>query len=117
MIWIVGIICLLVGFMFGVLMTFGSSRERYGTWKPISIVVMSKATNLEYHADRYKLNLDDNTPYLRIYNINKFEWFPIWHFKNPYLIMMAVDPEYAKAHMLDLFSVGSVEKLTKGRKK
>jgi hypothetical protein len=54
---------------------------------------------------------------LRIYNIRRFEWYPIWHFKNPYLIMMAVDPDYAKTNMLNLFSIGSVEKLTKGRKK
>lgn len=117
MIWIVGIVCLLVGFVFGVLMTFGSSREKYGNWKPISMSVVSKATDMEYHADRYKLNLDDNTPYLRIYNIRRFEWFPIWHFKNPYLIMMAVDPEYAKTNMLNLFSIGMAQKLTEADKK
>lgn len=117
MIWIVGIGCFFIGFMFGVIMTFGSQREKYSNWKPISMSVVSKATGEEYHADRYKINMDDNTPYLRIYNVRKFEWFPIWHFKNPYLIMMAADPDYAKANMLNLFSIGSVEKLTKPRRK
>ena len=98
-------------------MTFASSRERYSNWKPISMKVVSKATELEYHADRYKFSLEDNTPYLRIYNINRFEWFPIWHFKNPYLIMMAVDPNYAKTNMMNLFSMGTVEKLTNANKK
>ena len=77
MIWIVGIGCLLAGFCFGVLMTFASSRERYSNWKPVSLRVISNSTGIEYHTDRYKMNIDDNTPYLRIYNINKFEWFPI----------------------------------------
>ncbi len=115
--WITLIIGLLVGFTLGVLMTFGAHRERYSSWKSISIKVTSVSTGNEYHADRYKFSLEDNTPYLRIYNINKFEWFPIWHFKNPYLVMMVVDPDYAKSNMLNLFSVGSVEKLTQGTKK
>lgn len=117
MIWIVGIGCLLAGFCFGVLMTFASSRERYSNWKPVSLRVVSNSTGIEYHADRYKMNMDDNTPYLRIYNINKFEWFPIWHFKNPYLIMMVVDPEYAKTNMMHLLSFGTIENFTEADKK
>ena len=117
MIWIVGIACLLIGFGFGVIMTFASSRERYSDWEPVSLRVVSNSTDIEYHADRYKMNIDDNTPYLRIYNINKFEWFPIWHFKNPYLIMMVVDPEYAKTNMMRLLSFGTIKNFTKDSEK
>ena len=108
---------LFIGFFLGVMLTYGSSRERYTNWQPISIKVVSLLTNEEYHADRYKYSMDDTTPYLRIYNGKKFEWLPIWHFKNPYLIMLTIDPDYAKDNMLNLFSVGSVEKLTKANKK
>lgn len=77
MIWIAGIVCFLAGFILGVIITFCNTREKYDNWKPISISVTSKDTGLEYHADRYKFSLEDNTPYLRVYNFNRFEWFPI----------------------------------------
>lgn len=105
MIWIVGIGCLLVGFIFGVLMTFGSSREKYTKWKPISLTVESASTGIKYNANRYRLSEEDGLPYLRIYNNYSFhmEWLPIWHFKNPYIIMMFIDPQYAKDHVLELY--------------
>ena len=105
MIWIVGIGCLLVGFIFGVLMTFGSSREKYTKWKPISITVESASTGVKYNANRYRFSEEDGLPYLRIYNhyTTSMEWLSIWHFKNPYIIMLFIDPEYAKEHMLELF--------------
>ena len=77
MIWIVGIGCFFIGFIFGVIMTFGSQREKYGNWKPISLHVTEIGTKERYIADRYKLCIDDNTPYLRIYEGNKFKWYPI----------------------------------------
>lgn len=117
MYWLIGIGGLFVGFFLGVIMTFGSQREKFGNWKSISMKVTSQSTGLEYHADRFRFSLEDNTPYLRIYNINRFEWFPIWHFKNPYLIMMVVEPDYAKEHIFDLCSAGSVQKFTKTAKK
>jgi len=108
---------LFIGFILGVMLTYGGSREKYCQWQPISIKVTSEETGEEYHADRYRYSMDDSTPYLRIYTGRKFEWYPIWHFKNPYLIMMVIDPEYAKKNMLNLFSIGSVEKLTNTTKK
>ena len=77
MIWIVGIGCFFIGFMFGVIITFSSQREKYSDWKPISLHVTEIGTKERYIADRYKLRIDDNTPYLRIYEGNKFKWYPI----------------------------------------
>lgn len=98
---------LFIGFILGVMLTYGGSREKFTEWKPISMHVTSKSTGLRYIADRYRYSMDDDTPYLRIYNINKFEWYPIWHFKDPYLIMMIVDKDYAVRNMLKLCGVDS----------
>lgn len=98
---------LFIGFFLGVLLTYGGSREKFTNWKPISMHVTSKNTGLRYIADRYRYSMDDDTPYLRIYNLNRFEWYPIWHFKDPYLIMMIVDKDYAVRNMLKLCGVDS----------
>lgn len=117
MIWIIAIGCLLVGFAFGVLMTFGSSRERYSNWTSISLHVKEVGTEERYIADRYKLCTDDNTPYLRIYEGNKFKWYPIWHFKEPYMIMMIIDKDYAVKNMLKLCGIDSGKNSTEADKK
>ena len=116
MIWAV-IGALFIGFALGVILTYGGQREKFDSWKPISLHVTSASTGLRYIADRYRCSMDDNTPYLRIYNVNKFEWFPIWHFKDPYLIMMVIDPQYATSNMLKLCGVDTGKKSTEDSKK
>lgn len=103
--WLLYFACAFGGFILGVITTFGSQREKYTKWKPISITVESESTGCKYNAGRYRLSEEDGMPYLRIYNQyqHKFEWYPIWHFKNPYIIMMFIDPQYAKDHVLELY--------------
>jgi len=116
MYWLICIGCVMIGFVIGVLATFGAHRERFSHWKPISMKVESRSTNEKLHADRYRLSEEDNLPYLRVYDGRKFSWLPIWHFKSPYLIMALIDPEYAKAHMIRLLEAENFEKFTEGRK-
>lgn len=60
------------------------------------IAVESVSTGETYHAVKYKISRK-NGVMLRIYNYSraKYEWYPIWHFKNSLLIMYSIDPTYA----------------------
>ena len=62
--------------------------------KPIT--VNSIDTGKTYHVTQYKISRK-NGVMLRIYNYlqAKYEWYPIWHFKNPFLVMYSIDSVYA----------------------
>lgn len=90
-----------------------------GKGYPISQIVTSTKTEEEYHADKWRLD-KDNIPWLRIWNqhIGHYEWFPIWHFKNPFLVMYAIDNSWAMSNMYKLMSIPKqAEELTKTSKK
>lgn len=72
--------------------------------RPVSIKVTSDVTLITYHASALAITKDD-TPYLRIYaRDGSHEWWPIWRFKNPAVIMFALDPQWATAHVAYLCS-------------
>lgn len=80
----------------------------------ISVVLTSAATDVQYRADRYYID-KHYTPKVRIWNhyTAQNEWYPIWQFKNPLLIMAQIDPEYTKANIAKLVGSQSVYKLYK----
>lgn len=95
-----GVTCAIIGAIVSLVGNF-----QYRNWKPISTFVYSSSTGHKYHADRYCL-IDNHTPWIRIYNgQNGFQWYPIWHFKDPLLIMLIADPEYAKNNVLGLIGI------------
>lgn len=55
-----------------------------------NMTVKSIDTGYEYHATRYVLK--ENTMDLQIYNYHtrKYEWYPVYHFKNPFLIVFTI---------------------------
>ena len=82
-------------------------------WHPkgeaISFKLTSLATELQYIADRYYIN-KQGTPMLRIWNpyTTDYEWYPIWQFKNPLLMMAQIDPEYTRNNITRLIGAQKV---------
>jgi len=105
--WIIALVAGFIGFFIGVMATYAAHVEKYTDWKHISLMVTVASTGENLHADRFRFSVQDDMPYLRIYEDRKFQWRPIWYFKNPYIIMLSIDPKYAKGHLQDLFSVNA----------
>lgn len=114
--YIIHAIVAIIGFIVGLIVyKLTTQGKRY----PISQLVTSLKTGEEYHADKWRLDKDD-IPWLRIWNyhISHYEWFPIWHFKNPFLIMLTIDNSWAMTNMFKLMSIPEqVKKLTEDSKK
>lgn len=85
--------------------------------KECYIPVESIRTGEKYHASRYKFNRHNDLE-LYIYNhiSYKYEWYPIWHFKNSFIIAMQIDKNYAIKHMYDMLLKNSAKDLTKDKK-
>lgn len=96
----------------GVLVTYGAHREKKTSTKKINMwVTMRPNTGLigaNVLADRYRL--EDGDPYLRVHYNGRKEWHQILEFKNSYIILLAVDPEFAKAHLGDYILLNAAEK-------
>lgn len=87
--------------------------------KECYISVKSLHTGIEYHASRFKFNRHGDME-LYIYNhiSHGYEWYPIWHFKNSFIVAMQADKDYAIANMYKLLQLENTAKdLTKEQKK
>lgn len=75
-----------------------------------SVHVVSKNTGIKYHASRYEITKDGEIN-LCIYNhvVGKYEWYPIWHFDNQFLIAYTLDSNYAMSHWFE-YIVGNEKK-------
>ena len=75
----------------------------------ISCIVTSAATGEPYEADRYYID-KEYTPNLRIWNpyTARYEWYPVWQFKKPLVVMAQIDPEYTKENLTKLIGAQSV---------
>lgn len=84
-----------------------------------SIHVVSQNTGIKYHASRYEITKDDEVN-VQIYNhvAGRYEWYPIWHFDSPFLIVYTLDSNYAMNHWFK-YMVGSEKRkdLTNSTKK
>lgn len=86
------------------------------------ISVESLSTGIEYHASRYRFNRHNDIE-IMIYNgQNGYQWYPIWHFKNAFLLAYSLDKNYAMNNMYKLMTFGKDEiklnkQLTETKKK
>ena len=109
--YIIAIVAFIFGWLLAVLMINRAPRG-----EQISIMVTSAKTEEKYAADHYYI-AKDGTPYLRIWNHFRatYEWFPIWQFKNPLVLMMQIDPEYAKTNLGRLVGAQKVDEWRKSK--
>lgn len=84
-----------------------------------NIHVVSQKTGIKYHASRYEITKDDEVN-IQIYNhiAGRYEWYPIWHFDNPFLVVYTLDSNYAMNHWFK-YMVGNEKRkdLTNSTKK
>lgn len=85
--------------------------------KECYLPVKSLSTGIEYHASRYKFNRKGDMELL-IYNhvSHNYEWYPIWHFKQAFILAMQLDTDYAKENIYKLLTMNAMN-LTKDNKK
>lgn len=85
--------------------------------KECYIPVESINTGIKYHASRYKLNRHNDME-LYIYNhvSHQYEWYPIWHFKNGFIIAMQLDKSYALDNVYKILTMNKLKDLTKDKK-
>lgn len=84
-----------------------------------SVHVTSQNTGIKYHVSRYEITKDDEIN-LMIYNhvAGRYEWYPIWHFDNPFVIAYTLDSNYAMNHWFKyMIGAEKSKELTKGDKK
>ena len=84
-----------------------------------SVHVTSQNTGIKYHASRYEITKDDEIN-LMIYNhvAGRYEWYPIWHFDNPFIIAYTLDSNYAMNHWFKyMIGAEKSKELTKDTKK
>ena len=85
--------------------------------KECYIPVESIHTGEKYHASRYKFNRHKDME-LYIYNhiAHKYEWYPIWHFKNGFIIAMQLNKDYALENVYKILTMNKLKDFTKDRK-
>ena len=95
--WLIYAICLGIGFLMGVLTTFGAHRERKTNTKKLGMFVTPRSVHInngyEAYADKYRL--EDDEPFIRV---NR-KWYSVYEFKNSYAILLTADPDYAHDHL------------------
>lgn len=71
--------------------------------KHIIAVVTSRRSGINYHAFKYRIGAD-SIPWIKIYNhiSGDNEWYPIYHFKDPFVIMYSIDPQWTLSHLNEL---------------
>lgn len=118
----IGTALLIIAIVLLVMMVITGLVELFFTFFPSGkecyVSVKSNYTGNEYHASRYKYNRHgDMELYIYNYVAYKYEWYPIWHFKNSFIIAMQIDKDYAVNNMYKLLITEKQSKdLTKNQK-
>lgn len=90
---------------------------RDATSNPFQSQVKSKKDGREYEAVAFRYNTRKEME-LKIYDyrINRYKWYSIYYFDNPFLIAFLADRGFAMNHLAELFTYSKDKKFTEGKK-